>query len=182
HVAIVGGGCAAVSAAWDLTSPDNPNACDVTIFQMGGRLGGKGASSRNRDFGDRIEEHGLHLWLGYYENAFRMVRSCFEELGQIDPTSVPPAIGRRLARRRFENWNWLSAFERASLVGLADESSGDWTPWVARFPEYVHVEEEGITGIYRLPDGSVRPGVHLVTDKARAYPGEPPKTAHGELE
>ncbi len=54
--------------------------CDVTIFQMGGRLGGKAASSRNTQLGDRIEEHGLHLWLGYYENAFRMVRTCFEEL------------------------------------------------------------------------------------------------------
>jgi len=173
-----------MAAAWDLTDPQNPDPCDVTIFQMGGRLGGKGASSRNTEPGyrHRIEEHGLHLWLGYYENAFRMVRSCFEELGQIDPTSVPPEIRTHLARKPFENWNWLSAFERASLVGLADESSGDWTPWVARFPEYVHVDEEGITGIYRLPDGSVRPGVHLVDDTARAYPGERPKEAHGEIE
>ena len=73
-----------MAAAWDLTSAGGPlpdtDPCDVTIFQMGGRLGGKAASSRNTQFGDRIEEHGLHLWLGYYENAFRMVRTCFEEL------------------------------------------------------------------------------------------------------
>jgi uncharacterized protein with NAD-binding domain and iron-sulfur cluster len=168
-----------MAAAWDLTSPDNPRnksgaGCKVTIFQMGGRLGGKGASSRNQRPGhrDRIEEHGLHLWLGYYENAFRMIRSCFEELqgwGDIN-------------RQPFDNWNWLSAFERANLVGLADDSSGDWEPWVARFPEYVPKKEEGITGIYRLPDGSVRPGVHIVDDPARAYPGEEPRIVEGACE
>ena len=68
RIAIVGGGCAAMAAAWDLTSRKKAGSCDVTIFQMGGRLGGKAASSRNAPgFGDRIEEHGLHLWLGYYE-------------------------------------------------------------------------------------------------------------------
>ena len=24
---------------------------------------------------DRIEEHGLHLWMGFYENAFRLMRA-----------------------------------------------------------------------------------------------------------
>ena len=182
RIAIVGGGCAAMAAAWDLTSHDSPDPCDVTIFQMGGRLGGKGASSRNTIDGyrNRIEEHGLHLWLGYYENAFRMIRTCFAELRHAKHAEVEPEILKHLVREPFDNWSWLSAFERASLVGLADESSGDWMPWVARFPEYVHVDEEGITGIYRLPDGSVRPGVHLVDDKARAYPGEEPRVAKGE--
>ena len=31
--------------------------------------------------GGRIEEHGLHIWLGYYENAFRLLRECYAELG-----------------------------------------------------------------------------------------------------
>ena len=171
RIAIVGGGCAAMAAAWDLTSDHNPNKCEVTVFQIGGRLGGKGASSRNQEEGyrHRIEEHGLHLWLGYYENAFRMIRSCFKEL-QNDP-------GYAGSSGPFDHWNWQSAFERANLVGLADDSSGDWVPWVARFPEYVHVDEEGVTGSYYLPDGSVRPGVHLVDDEARAYPGEEPRRA-----
>ena len=117
--------------------------CDVDHLQMGGRLGGKGASSRNEQEGyrHRIEEHGLHLWLGYYENAFRIIRSCFYELR--DPRkakregSHSAEVREHLDREPFDNWNWLSAFERASLVGLADDSSGDWVPWVARFPEYV---------------------------------------------
>ena len=48
------------------------------MYQRGWRLGGKGASSRGPN--GRIEEHGLHLWLGYYENAFRLLRECYVEL------------------------------------------------------------------------------------------------------
>jgi uncharacterized protein with NAD-binding domain and iron-sulfur cluster len=176
-VAIVGGGFAAMAAAWELTSPDNPDACDVTIFQMGGRLGGKAASSRNPDFGDRVEEHGLHLWLGYYDNAFRMVRTCFDELRALEPAD--PELKQHLASAPFNNWDWLSAFERASLVGLADYSSGEWTHWIARFPEYVMGDERG-TGIYKLANGTVRPGIHIVDDQKRAYPGEAPVVARGD--
>ena len=178
QIAIVGGGFAAMAAAWDLTSPGNPESCDVTIFQIGGRLGGKGASSRNPEFGHRIEEHGLHLWLGYYENAFRMIRTCFEELQT--PAPPDPELTPHLASAPFDNWNWLAAFERANLVGLADYSSGEWTQWIARFPEYVLRAESGVTGIYELPDGTAAPGVVLVDDPKRAYPGEPPVVLHGD--
>jgi uncharacterized protein with NAD-binding domain and iron-sulfur cluster len=189
RVAIVGGGVAAMAAAWDLTSGANNNLYDVTIFQIGGRLGGKGASSRNRDrnpgfadgngFGDRNEEHGLHLWLGYYENAFRMIRQCFDELQKtvpnprvegVDEGELDEHLGIRPAP--FDNWNWLAAFKRSNLVGLADDSSGNWVPWIGRFPEYVHKDEEGVTGIYRFADGTAIPGIHIVEDKREAYPGE----------
>ncbi len=164
-----------MAAAWDLTCKDNKDACDVTIFQMGGRLGGKGASSRNPDHGDRIEEHGLHLWLGYYENAFRMVRTCYLDLkataaGDIADPELQPLV----QSRPFDTWNWRAAFQRASLVALADDSSGDWMPWVARFPEYVPRSENGVTGTYELDDGTPIPGVHVVDDRRRAYPGEEP--------
>jgi uncharacterized protein with NAD-binding domain and iron-sulfur cluster len=173
RVAIIGGGCAAMAAAWELTSRENENKCDVTIFQMGGRLGGKGASSRNEACGDRIEEHGLHLWLGYYENAFRMIRTCFEELRKLRPAETDPELREHLERKPFNNWDWLSAFERASLVGLADDSSGDWVPWVAKFPEYVYRDEVGNTGHYQGIDGLTLPGINIVDDRTRAYPGEP---------
>jgi len=54
-------------------------------------LGGKGASGRNMDHGARIEEHGLHVWAGFYENAFRMMTRCYEELGR--PPGSPLATG-----------------------------------------------------------------------------------------
>ncbi len=66
---MLGGGCAAMAAAFELSRPEHAGRFEVTVYQMGWRLGGKGASGRGRH--DRIEEHGLHLWMGFYENAFR---------------------------------------------------------------------------------------------------------------
>ena len=78
RVAIIGGGCAAMALAWELTQPKLENAHEVTVYQEGWRLGGKGASGRGAN--GRIEEHGLHIWLGFYDNAFRMMRECHAEL------------------------------------------------------------------------------------------------------
>ena len=53
---------------------------EVHVYQVGWRLGGKGASGRNPLQGQRIEEHGLHIWSGFYDNAFRAMRECFDEI------------------------------------------------------------------------------------------------------
>ena len=93
-VAILGGGVGAMAAAWELTStPERRAKYDVTVHQLGWRLGGKGASGRNAAEGQRIEEHGLHIWMGFYENAFRVMRACYEELGR------PPTV-RDIEERR----------------------------------------------------------------------------------
>jgi uncharacterized protein with NAD-binding domain and iron-sulfur cluster len=76
---VVGGGCGAITAAFELTRPEQHRRFDVTVYQLGWRLGGKGASGRG--LAGRIEEHALHVWLGFYENAFRMLRDCHAELG-----------------------------------------------------------------------------------------------------
>ena len=86
-IAILGGGVGAMTAAFEITeSPRWEEKYDITVYQMGWRLGGKGASGRNRQLNDRIEEHGLHLWFGYYENAFNSMRRCYEALGR-DPSA-----------------------------------------------------------------------------------------------
>ena len=119
RVAIVGGGCAAVSTAFELTRPEHQGRYRVTIYQQGWRLGGKGASGRGP--ADRIEEHGLHLWLGYYENAFQLMRECYAEAGR-DPESCPIA-------------DWRDAFFPAGHVSLADRKpDGSWLNWMAFFP------------------------------------------------
>ena len=82
RVAIVGGGCGAMAAAFELTRPEHEGRYQVTVYQLGWRLGGKGASGRGP--ADRIEEHGFHVWLGFYENAFRLMRECYAELAR-DP-------------------------------------------------------------------------------------------------
>src|SRR6516225_6692804 len=88
RVAVIGGGRASMAAAFELTRPEQRGRYAVTVYQMGFRLGGKGASGRG--VSGRIEEHGLHLWMGFYENAFRLMRECYAELGR-DPAACPVA-------------------------------------------------------------------------------------------
>lgn len=71
RIAILGGGVGAMVAAWELTcAPDWQSRYEVDVYQLGWRLGGKGASGRRGGEHDRIEEHGLHVWMGFYENGF----------------------------------------------------------------------------------------------------------------
>lgn len=88
-VVVVGGGMGGLTAAYELSHPRHGGKYDITVYQMGWRLGGKGASGRNREKADRIEEHGLHVWMGFYENAFRMMRECYDELGKRATGSLP---------------------------------------------------------------------------------------------
>src|SRR5215470_17340270 len=119
EVAIIGGGCASIAAAFELTRPQHQGKYHVTVYQVGWRLGGKGASGRGP--ADRIEEHGLHVWEGFYENAFRLLRECYAELNR-DPQTCPLA-------------DWRDAFFPEPFVGVADPSrQGDWQNWLAYFP------------------------------------------------
>jgi uncharacterized protein with NAD-binding domain and iron-sulfur cluster len=81
-VAIIGGGCAGITAAYELSRPEHKGKYEITVYQLGWRLGGKGASGRGPSA--RIEEHGFHVWMGCYENSFRLMRECYSELGR-DP-------------------------------------------------------------------------------------------------
>ena len=67
-----------MAAVWELSRPEHRGRYEITVYQEGWRLGGKGASGRGAN--GRIEEHGLHIWLGFYDNAFRMMRECHAEL------------------------------------------------------------------------------------------------------
>ena len=114
---------AGLAAAWRLSDPQNADRIEsVTLYQRGFRLGGKGASSRGVH--GRIEEHGLHVWLGYYDNAFRLVRDVYEEL---DRATTDPACPIR---------TWRDAFAPAPAIGLMTAGDdGDIEPWVAWFAE-----------------------------------------------
>ncbi|HEX7132732.1 MAG TPA: NAD(P)-binding protein [Iamia sp.] len=95
-ILIVGGGPAGLAAALSLTDPElHPTWRDeyeVTVLQLGWRLGGKGATGRRgttyqdadgtwRLEGDaRVQEHGIHLFGNMYTNAMRMLDHCLEEL------------------------------------------------------------------------------------------------------
>ena len=79
RVAILGGGVGAITAAYYLTEPALNGRYQVTIHQQGFRLGGKCATGRGEC--DRIEEHGLHMLMGYYERTFTMLRPVFSTHG-----------------------------------------------------------------------------------------------------
>jgi len=86
-VVVVGGGPSGLSAAYHLTSAANPRAAelDVAVYQMGWRLGGKGATGRDPE-NDRILEHGIHGFAGFYWNSTEMLKGAYEVL---NPGAVP---------------------------------------------------------------------------------------------
>lgn len=76
-IVIVGGGIAGLTAAFELTRTAELQAMyDVTVYQMGWRAGGKITSGRDGD--GRNIEHGLHIWFGFYENAFGLMRDVYQ--------------------------------------------------------------------------------------------------------
>jgi uncharacterized protein with NAD-binding domain and iron-sulfur cluster len=80
-VAILGGGVAALVTAFEITSqPDWRERFDLTIHSLGWRLGGKCASSRGAN--GRIEEHGIHGFLGSYYNALPLMAEVYTALGR----------------------------------------------------------------------------------------------------
>src|SRR6185295_16418235 len=129
RIAILGGGVGAMTAAFHLTSvPGWRERYDITVYQMGWRLGGKGASGRNRERADRIEEHGFHLFFGFYDNAFAMIQRMYGELGR--PAGAP------LAR-------WDQAFEPHSYFVLEEDVDGRRVPWQFEFPPVDGVPGQG---------------------------------------
>ncbi len=114
-IAVLGGGAGSLAAAFYRSArPGWRERYEITVYQQGWRLGGKGASGRNAALAQRIEEHGLHIWFGFYANAFALIRAVYEELGR--PPEAP------LAR-------WDQAFRPHDYVVLAEQVGADWRPW-----------------------------------------------------
>ena len=109
-----------LTTAWELSSGEWREHLDsITVYQRGWRLGGKGASSRGR-FG-RIEEHGLHVLLGYYDATFRVLREVY---GELDRAVTDPECPIRC---------WRDAVSPAADVGLAEWEGPTWSHFVTQF-------------------------------------------------
>ena len=109
RVAIVGGGPAGLAAAWEIATRSD---AEVTLYQMGWRLGGKLATSRNADVAQRIEEHGIHILFGAYENTFHLLQAAHAKLIT----------------------EWKDDFEESNHASLCEWVGGAWRPWGITFP------------------------------------------------
>jgi uncharacterized protein with NAD-binding domain and iron-sulfur cluster len=115
RIVIIGGGMAGLAAAFDLSRTQAlRDQFDVTIYQLGWRLGGKAASGRLPD--GRIVEHGLHVWFGCYENAFELVRAAYEAWNPHKDQAIT---------------KWEDAFEkqRFTVIGSGDQANFSGIFW-----------------------------------------------------
>ncbi len=150
RIAIVGGGMAGLSAAWRLSETLGTDA-EITVYEQGWQLGGKGASGRGPH--GRIEEHGLHVWLGYYDNAFALMREVYRDLDRERTDPDCPIRG------------WRDAFSPAGRVGVEERTGRGWQHWVATFST-----TRGEPGDDGTPGGTasvtefLRRGVRLLAD------------------
>jgi len=126
-VAILGGGMGSLTTAFELTNAPNwQEKFEITVYQVGWRLGGKGASGRGEN--GRIEEHGLHVWLGFYDNAFKIIQAAYKEMGR--PSGSPLAT-------------WEDAFQKHSFIVVCENILNQWKTWCLLFPENNLVPGDG---------------------------------------
>ena len=118
-LAVLGGGPSALTALYWITKDSKTREqYDITVYQMGWRLGGKGASGRGEH--GRILEHGLHVLFGFYENFFSMIRDCYAEIDR--PKGAPLAT-------------WDEAFVGQNFGVVEEFFDGSWRPWLLEFPD-----------------------------------------------
>jgi uncharacterized protein with NAD-binding domain and iron-sulfur cluster len=120
RIVIIGGGVSAMTAALYLTEQDDwQQHRSITVYQQGWRLGGKGASGRNAKYGQRIEEHGLHVWFGAYVNSFKTIETVYNKLQRSDSCSLS---------------TWQQALKPHSFVALEEYIGDNWQTWPIDFP------------------------------------------------
>jgi len=144
-IAILGGGIASLSTAFELTEdPEWQQKYEITVYTLGWRLGGKGACGRNRTYRNRIEEHGIHLWMGFYENAFNLLRHVYDEcahkglmpgtpFASVEQAFTPMEHGvqTELVGSQWKLWDvpWPSCDDFPGKDELFDGTHAPPTPW-----------------------------------------------------
>jgi uncharacterized protein with NAD-binding domain and iron-sulfur cluster len=118
-VAVLGGGPAGLAAAFELSDPRHNGKFEVSVYQLGWRLGGKCASGREQQLGHRIKEHGPHIFFGFYDNGFAILRQAYHEL-QDDTPRVFPTIEDALVPK--------------TECVIMEQVDGTWLPWVITLP------------------------------------------------
>ncbi|MBI1200291.1 MAG: NAD(P)-binding protein [Phenylobacterium sp.] len=154
-VAILGGGMGGLVTAFELTNqPGWQERFEVTVYQLGWRLGGKCASSRGPNA--RIEEHGIHGFMGSYFNALPMMSDLYAELGR--------KPGQPLAT--FEE-----AFNPSNFTLLWEWQNGELKPWPARTPPNDIPPTDG--SYYKGVQTAIAAIITEVGEMLEAVPGVP---------
>ena len=125
RVAVLGGGAGAMAAAYALSGPGWQKRIREH-HRLPARLASRRERRERARRPGRIEEHGLHIWFGFYRNAFAMLDACYRERGEAraragQPEAAFPTVA--------------DAFEPASTFVLTERREGTWHPWIATFPE-----------------------------------------------
>jgi uncharacterized protein with NAD-binding domain and iron-sulfur cluster len=79
----------------------------------------------------RVEEHGLHVWFGFYFNAFHMLRDCYGHLGR--PYTID------------------AMFERRNSTPLMEYQDRRWLLWPLNFPPDAPGVEPGVNPNFPTP-------------------------------
>lgn len=93
RIAVLGGGVSSLTAIYQLTlTPGWEDRYDISVYQLGWRLGGKCASSRRETADGRLEnlEHGLHVLGGFYHNTFQILRELYADWQTLAPANAIP--------------------------------------------------------------------------------------------
>lgn len=159
-VAVLGGGPAACTAALYLAR--QRDRYEVSLYTTGFRLGGKCQSWRNPDKAFRIEEHGLHAFLGFYHNAFTSVHDAYLSAFPED------GLGEALYRQAFhpEPNNGVMVFHRGvwTYCATPDLSSSAKAPTnTSSARASVNTNLDGAQALQLAMEGALaRAGDHLV--------------------
>nr|WP_276602673.1 NAD(P)-binding protein [Nannocystis pusilla] len=135
-LAVFGGGLGSLSAVFALTElPGWRERYDITVYQIGWRLGGKARSGRNLRAHARSEALGHHVWFGWYDNAFALARRVYAE------TRRAPGAPLATFKEAFKPCDHL-------LLGTGDRSDRT-PPWKMSLPR-----SDSLPG-----DGAAQPSV-----------------------
>lgn len=149
RIAILGGGVGSLSTAFALTAtPELRDRYQVTVYSLGWRLGGKGATGRRREEGgaSRVEEHGLHVWLGFYENSFAMLRQAYDEMRERGLAPDSP----------FQTWRDALKAESFTPIGIGDGTAF----WDFEWPTNSDTPGEG--GLFLSPLGALTQALSML--------------------
>ncbi len=128
-VTVLGGGISALTAIYYLTEEANwQEHYDITVYQMGWRLGGKVASGSNKAKNLRIEDSGVHFCMGFYENFFKMIRACYTEIYNDENA-------------------WKDVFQPENYLVFMENYKDEWQKWAVSLPPMPGEPGDGLTGL-----------------------------------